>query len=87
MLPLVHAESLELQSLSKKMYSELLEEVSNQQPVIKMMFQRFEKISEVHYNSVLVFGRFPERNQYLNRKTTFEEQIYLDNTQVMRDEY
>lgn len=87
LLPLLHSENLELQILSKKMYNALLEEVEENQPVIKMMFQRFFKISEVHYNSVLVFGRFPERNGYLNRKTSFEEQVYLDNTQVMRDEY
>jgi uncharacterized protein (DUF924 family) len=34
-----------------------------------------------------MFGRFPERNRYLGRKATEEEEIYLKNTQVMKDDY
>eukprot|EP01111_Echinosteliopsis_oligospora_P012388 TRINITY_DN4228_c0_g1_i1.p1 TRINITY_DN4228_c0_g1~~TRINITY_DN4228_c0_g1_i1.p1 ORF type:complete len:222 (-),score=42.56 TRINITY_DN4228_c0_g1_i1:139-804(-) len=73
LMPLVHAEDIEMQTISKQMYSQLLDEVITHQPAIKMMFQRFVKISEVHYNSVLLFGRFPERNRYLCRRTTPEE--------------
>jgi uncharacterized protein (DUF924 family) len=87
LLPILHAEDLPLQQMSVKLYKELLEEVTQNMPTVQMMFTRFVKISEVHYNSVLAFGRFPERNGYLNRRTTFEEEVYLKNTQVMRDEY
>ena len=87
LMPLVHAEDLELQKLCVDMYQKLYEEVEHTQSEVKMMFERFCRISKVHYNSVLVFGRFPERNVYLKRKNTYEEDIYMQNTMVMREEY
>lgn len=86
-MPLLHAEDESLQHQSVAMYKELLAETSNSSPQIRQIFERFQKISLVHYNSVILFGRFPERNAILRRKTTEEEKIYLKNTQVMRDEY
>lgn len=86
-MPLLHAEDLALQEQSVRMYKELYEEAAEHMPAAKMMFSRFVKISDVHYNSVVAFGRFPERNPYLKRKTTLEEEVYLQNTLVMIDEY
>ena len=37
----------------------------------------FDTIAIRHYNSVVNFGRFPERNIYLNRTSTSEEKAFL----------
>jgi len=87
LMPLVHAEDLVLQQKSVDMYQDLYQEICDRNPGVKLIFDRFQRISKVHYSSVLTFGRFPERNEGLARVPTFEEQIYLKNTLVMKEEY
>jgi len=84
LMPLIHAEDLQLQQMSVNMYQQLYDDANSS---VKLMFDRFHKISKVHYNSVVLFGRFPERNEYLKRRSTPEEIVYIRNTQVMHNEY
>jgi uncharacterized protein (DUF924 family) len=55
-------------------YTALYEEAQAKKTLTVQVLERFYKIAKVHYNSVMLFGRYPERNQYLGRTTTLERE-------------
>jgi len=79
-MPLVHSENFDDQELSWKIYNELKDQNTRND-----IFDRFKTASSVHRNSVILFGRFPERNKILGRPSTEREKVYLENTLVIKD--
>ena len=64
-MPLMHSENLDDQNLSVELFKQynLTENIS---------------FAEHHQNIIKTYGRFPHRNQILERKTTKKEQKYLN---------
>jgi len=73
-MPLQHAESRKVQQKSCQIYSKLSEAVS---PTIKETFETVAQFAELHADIVEQFGRFPHRNNIMNRENTPEEDEYL----------
>ena len=75
-MPLQHAESRKVQKKSREIYERLAETVSSTH---KETFETILQFAELHADIVEQFGRFPHRNQLLNRPNTPEEDEYLAN--------
>lgn len=73
--PMIHAESLITQTQSLSAY-QLLAELSFSET--RILYDSFLKFANHHYTIIEQFGRFPQRNAILGRKSTLEEQQYLD---------
>jgi len=73
-MPLQHAESRKVQAKSIKIYNRLAEAVS---PTYRETFETIAQFAELHHDIVQQFGRFPHRNQLLDRANTPEEDEYL----------
>lgn len=73
-MPLQHAESRKVQAKSVELFSKLAETVS---PTYRETFETITQFAELHRDIVDTFGRFPHRNQLLNRENTPEENEYL----------
>jgi uncharacterized protein (DUF924 family) len=73
-MPLQHAESRKVQSKSVELYRRLAETVS---PTLRETFLTVTQFAELHKDIIDRFGRFPHRNQLLNRENTREEDEYL----------
>jgi uncharacterized protein (DUF924 family) len=71
-LPFEHSEVLKDQYESIRLYEAALNEAP-QDDVCK----EFLKFAKLHLNDILMFGRFPYRNDILGRKSTPEELDYL----------
>ncbi|QSR19565.1 DUF924 family protein [Novosphingobium sp. KA1] len=65
-MPLMHAESLELQRLSVECFERL-----------KAFANQLVAFAQVHQDEVLRFGRFPRRNAALERLNTDDENSFL----------
>jgi len=76
-MPLLHAEDGEVQKLSSELFDQLYESAKEECAGSATVLERFKKISARHAHVIQVFGRFPERNKYLGRKSTVEEAAYL----------
>ncbi len=75
-MPLQHAESLEIQQLSTKMFG-LLSEIADD-PVFAQGAQESIEYAQLHKNIIESFGRFPHRNEILGRTSTSQEITYLE---------
>lgn len=73
-MPLQHAESRKVQAKSVELYNRLAEAVS---PTYRETFLTVVQFAELHKDIVEQYGRFPHRNQLLNRENTAEEAEYL----------
>ena len=73
-MPLQHAESRKVQAKSVELYNRLAEAVS---PTYRETFLTVAQFAELHKDIIEQFGRFPHRNQLLNRENTPEEAEYL----------
>ncbi len=73
-MPLQHAESRKVQAKSVELFSKLAETVS---PTYRETFETITQFAELHRDIIEQFGRFPHRNQLLNRENTPEENQYL----------
>ena len=73
-MPLQHAESPKVQAKSVQLYRRLAEAVS---PTYRETFETIAQFAELHHDIVEQFGRFPHRNNLLNRENTPEEEEYL----------
>ena len=69
-LPLEHAENIEKQNLSVKVYSQLVKDVPEQ---YRKLFEVTLSFAKSHHYVIEKFGRFPELNEILARKSTAEE--------------
>jgi len=73
-MPLQHAESKKVQAKSVELFSKLADIVS---PTYRETFETVTQFAELHRDIIEQFGRFPHRNELLNRENTPEENEYL----------
>ena len=73
-MPLQHAESRKVQAKSVELYNRLAEAVT---PTYRETFLTVAQFAELHKDIIDQFGRFPHRNEMLNRENTAEEAEYL----------
>lgn len=73
-MPLQHAESRKVQAKSLEIYRRLAETVS---PTLRQTFIAVAEFAELHKDIIDQFGRYPHRNQLLNRENTPQEAEYL----------
>jgi len=73
-MPLQHAESRKVQAKAVELYNRLAEAAS---PTFRETFLTIAQFAELHKDIIDQFGRFPHRNQLLNRENTAEENEYL----------
>ena len=74
-LPLEHAEDLNLQEQCLKAFKRLVDAVPLPH---KTAFEVSLDWAEKHHYVIERFGRFPELNEILGRKSTTEEKRFLD---------
>ena len=68
-LPFMHSEELTDQIYCSKMIDDYLKNHSS--------YKEAKKFSQLHYDIIKKFGRFPYRNKVLRRKNTIKEKKYL----------
>jgi uncharacterized protein (DUF924 family) len=73
-LPLEHAESLDLQERSVSRYEQLAHEAAADE---RALFDGFLDYARKHRDVVARFGRFPHRNEILERPSTPDELEFL----------
>ena len=73
-MPLQHAESRKVQAKSVELYNRLAKMVT---PTYRETFLTVAQFAELHKDIIDQFGRFPHRNQLLDRENTAEEAEYL----------
>lgn len=76
-MPLVHAENVEAQEQSIRLYQEL---VSLSMSETMQIYQLFLAYAYAHFRVIKEFGRFPQRNKVLGRQTTEAEMTFLKST-------
>ncbi len=72
--PLMHSENIEIQATSIRAYKIL---VDLSFPEARTIFESFLEYALNNFDIIKRFGRFPERNEALNRKSSKEEITYL----------
>ncbi|MCI0453692.1 MAG: DUF924 domain-containing protein [Candidatus Dadabacteria bacterium] len=75
-MPLEHSEDLEMQKKSVE-YFTILEKLFTSPPSLASMMTEFRDYAERHYVIIERFGRFPHRNEILERKSTSQEIEFL----------
>lgn len=73
-MPLVHSENSEYQDQSIHLYQRL---VSLSMAETTQIYELFHAYARAHFRVIKEFGRFPQRNQFLGRKTTEAEELFL----------
>lgn len=73
-LPLEHAESNDLQTLSVSLYEKLAADAADSE---RAVFADFLKYARSHRDVVARFGRYPHRNAILGRPSTPDETEFL----------
>jgi uncharacterized protein (DUF924 family) len=74
-LPLEHAESMEMQTLSVQKFTDLAERAGADESQTFMGFQDF---AERHLEVIEQFGRYPHRNRILGRESTADELAFIE---------
>lgn len=78
-MPMQHSESLKVQDYSVRTYATLARTVK---PTLRSTFGTFALFAELHRDVIAEFGRFPNRNLILGRRSTTEEMAYLERVGV-----
>ena len=73
-MPYIHSENKIYREKSKQ----LIKKIENKLGVYNKIFKKITKNYKNHEEIFHTFGRFPKRNDALNRKTREEENIYLN---------
>lgn len=76
-MPLVHAEDSDIQEKSIRLYQEL---VTLSMAETTQIYQLFLAYAYAHFRVIKEFGRFPQRNISLGRKSTDAELAFLKNS-------
>jgi uncharacterized protein (DUF924 family) len=76
-MPLVHAEDINTQEQSIRLYQEL---VSLSMSETTQIYQLFLAYAYAHFRVIHEFGRFPQRNKALGRDSTEAEATFLRST-------
>jgi uncharacterized protein (DUF924 family) len=74
-LPLEHAEDLDLQERSVQLFGQL---ATRAPAALRPRFEQFTSYARRHRDVIHRFGRFPHRNELLDRQPTSEEVAYLE---------
>lgn len=74
-LPLEHAEAIEPQDRAVRLFEQLTGRASAEQ---RPLFEKFASYARRHRDVIRRFGRFPHRNEMLNRQSTLAEVAYLE---------
>ena len=72
-MPYIHSENKIYREKSKKILEKIQEKLGEDSKIFKKIVKNYEN----HENIFNKFGRFPKRNDALNRKTNEEEFMYL----------
>ncbi len=72
-MPYIHSENKIYREKSKKILEKIEEKLGNNNEVFKKILKNYENHQQI-FNE---FGRFPKRNDVLNRKTNQQETMYL----------
>ena len=72
-MPYIHSENIIYREKSKKILEKIEEKLGNNNEVFKKILKNYENHEQI-FNK---FGRFPKRNNALNRKTNEKETMYL----------
>ena len=78
LMPLMHAEKLELQDLGVKLFGELHEQNIGKGAAETMTKGALAYMKQ-HRDIIAQFGRFPHRNEIMGRESTPEESVFLKN--------
>jgi len=73
-MPLVHAENIFLQQQSVSLFKSL---VTKSLPETTQVYQLFLAYARAHQKVIENFGRFPQRNSVLKRRSTPAEKVFL----------
>ena len=73
-MPCMHSESREIQKRSIEVFSDLVDEASDED---RSIYHGNLKFARQHQDIIEKFGRFPHRNEILGRESTAEEQAFL----------
>jgi uncharacterized protein (DUF924 family) len=73
-LPLEHAENLNYQNRAVELFRQLIQDANFDE---KEMMKGFYHFAVLHQEVIQRFGRFPNRNEVLERPSTPEEEKYL----------
>jgi uncharacterized protein (DUF924 family) len=73
-MPLQHAEDLERQELGVQLFTSL----AGEDPARDALWSEFADFAELHHDIIQRFGRFPHRNDALDRATTDREEAWLE---------
>lgn len=76
-MPLVHSENNDKQEQSIRLYQDL---VSLSMSETTQIYQLFLAYAYAHFRVIKEFGRFPQRNKVLGRKSTDAELAFLKNS-------
>lgn len=77
LMPLMHAENLELQELGMKSFQQLVDKAESDNA--KTTMKSALNFMRQHRDIIAEFGRFPHRNEALGREATKEEIAFLKN--------
>ncbi|MEO8839356.1 MAG: DUF924 family protein, partial [Herbaspirillum sp.] len=73
-MPLEHSEQLADQELSVSLFQALLAQATAAE---KKLFRGYLNFAQKHHAIIARFGRFPHRNAILNRQSSAEEIVFL----------
>ena len=76
-MPMMHAESMEVQEKSKAYFGKLVEEARQKSPENVDFFAYSHDYAKKHSAIIERFGRYPHRNQALGRESLPEEIEFL----------
>ena len=76
-MPLMHSENLEVQELSLKYFTLLVEEATACEEINVDYLKTVLDYAQRHYDMIKEFGRFPHRNKVLRRRSTSDELAFL----------
>lgn len=76
-MPLQHSEELSHQKLSLALLKQLIDETKENKIELLKTIKNAYGYAQKHYDIILNFGRFPQRNLILGRENTQAEQVFL----------
>lgn len=77
-MPLEHSEELNDQKLCLMLMKQLVDEATESHQQYKSELEKNFDYAKKHYDIILNFGRFPHRNEILERESTQEELLFLN---------
>lgn len=76
-MPLEHAEDLNCQKLCLALIQQLVQEAKQEHLELLSAMEQAFAFAQKHYDIIFNFGRFPHRNEILERESTQDELLFL----------